>query len=334
MVVAYNAEGSITKLLDRIPDLPEFDTEVLILDDASADSTFEAASSYHAGGRSITVLTNWRNQGYGGNQKIGYHYALKHGFDVVAMLHGDGQYAPECLPELLKPFLEKRADAVFGSRMMRRGGALQGGMPFYKFVGNKILTALQNRLLGLDLSEFHSGYRLYSREALSRIPFELNANDFSFDTEIIIQLARSKARIVELPIPTHYGDEVCHVNGMKYAWQVAKASWQAKLQQMGLFYDPRFDLGETRQYATTNPSSTTPVRTSSPWTARRPVRVCWTWAAVLGTWPEPCAKRGATWSASTSPWTPTVAMRQSSMIWMTACPTWAAAPSTWSFCST
>src|SRR5262249_7816313 len=154
--------------------------------------------------------------------KIGFHYAIRQGFDIVALVHGDGQYAPERLPDLLGPLVSGDADAVFGSRMMSGSNALKGGMPLYKYVGNKILTSIQNRLLHSNLSEFHSGYRLYSVAALRRIPFDRNTNDFHFDTEIIIQFFRAGLRIQELPIPTYYGDEICHVNGMRYAGQVIK----------------------------------------------------------------------------------------------------------------
>ena len=125
-------------------------------------------------------LFNPLNQGYGGNQKIGYHYAISRNFDFVALLHGDGQYAPEVLPDLVRPLKEGRADAVFGSRMMKAGDALRGGMPRYKYVGNRILTNLQNQILGMKLSEFHSGYRVYSVKAISAVPFHRNTNDFHF----------------------------------------------------------------------------------------------------------------------------------------------------------
>lgn len=130
---------------------------------------------------------------------------------------------------------------VFGSRMSERGEALKGGMPLYKFVGNKILTWCQNRVLRASLSEFHSGYRLYSINALRRIPFHLNSNVFDFDTEIIIQLLVARQRIHELPIPTYYGDEICHVNGLAYARDIITASLQARVQEVGLFYDPKYD---------------------------------------------------------------------------------------------
>jgi 2-polyprenyl-3-methyl-5-hydroxy-6-metoxy-1,4-benzoquinol methylase len=244
--VAYNAERTIARTLTRIPPalLARFDVEVLVIDDASSDRTFEAGHDVNRAGVlpfKLTVLTNAVNQGYGGNQKIGFHYAIDQGFDFVALIHGDGQYAPECLPDLIEPLARNGADAVFGSRMLSKRGALSGGMPLYKFAGNRILTFCQNRLLRSSLSEFHSGYRLYSVAALRRIPFDLNSNVFHFDTEIIIQLLIARQRIVELPIPTFYGDEISHVNGLRYAGDVMAATMKARVQEMNLFYDPKFD---------------------------------------------------------------------------------------------
>jgi 2-polyprenyl-3-methyl-5-hydroxy-6-metoxy-1,4-benzoquinol methylase len=160
-------------------------------------------------------------------------------------VHGDGQYAPEELPNLLQPLREGRADAVFGSRMLTRFGALQGGMPLYKFVGNKILTYVQNRMLGTRLSEFHSGYRIYAVKTLEAIPYRLNSNDFHFDTEIIIQLFNARMRIAELPIPTYYGNEICRVNGMKYAKDVFMATLRNVFHRTGLLYQRRFDPNAT-----------------------------------------------------------------------------------------
>jgi glycosyltransferase involved in cell wall biosynthesis/SAM-dependent methyltransferase len=246
LIVAYNAEKTIGQVLARVPLqlAEEYHVEVLVLDDSSQDRTFEQsrdAQREGALGFPLHVLFNPVNQGYGGNQKIGYHFALERGFDFVALVHGDGQYAPECLPDLVRPLRDGEADAVFGSRMLEKGGARRGGMPLYKFLGNRILSAFQNRVLGASLSEFHSGYRVYSVAALGRVPFELNTNDFHFDTEIIIHFMLSRLRIAELPIPTYYGDEICRVNGLKYAWNVTKAVLVARAQQVGLLYDRRFD---------------------------------------------------------------------------------------------
>ncbi len=250
LVVAYNAEKTIQQVLSRIPQ--EFwreGVEVLVIDDFSTDETFRAGREFkrrYQGG-SLRVLRTPENQGYGGNQKLGYRYAIDHGFDFVALVHGDGQYAPEKLPDLLEPLLAGEAEAVFGSRMMEKGAALRGGMPLYKYVGNKILSSVENALLGSKLSEFHSGYRVYSVAALRRIPFERNTNDFHFDTEIIIQLLLAGQRIREVPIPTYYGDEICHVNGLKYAWDVFKAVLRVRFHGMSLLYDRKYDIAPVEQ---------------------------------------------------------------------------------------
>lgn len=245
-VVAYFAEHTIVRVLERVPHvlLDRYAVEILVIDDGSDDKTFAMAqrdSGSAALPFEITVLRNPINQGYGGNQKIGYHYAIRHGFDFVALLHGDGQYAPECLPDLVEPLRRGEADAVFGSRMIHAEDALRGGMPLYKYMGNRLLTRIQNRLLRTHLSEFHSGYRIYSVSALQTIPFERNSNVFHFDTEIIIQLTIAGRRIIEVPIPTYYGDEICRVKGLKYAKDVIKTSLQARLQRANIFYDRRFD---------------------------------------------------------------------------------------------
>jgi glycosyltransferase involved in cell wall biosynthesis len=207
-VIAYYAEATLTSVLERIPRamFDDYDCEVLVVDDASGDRTREIGLAYHRLHPEIamTVLRNQFNQGYGGNQKVGYAFAIREGFDFVAMVHGDGQYAPEELPNLVAPLRDGRADAVFGSRMMTRLGALKGGMPLYKFFGNRILTGAQNSMLGTKLTEFHSGYRVYSVAALKKIPFRLNSNVFHFDTEIIIQLVNAAQRNLEMTIPTYY----------------------------------------------------------------------------------------------------------------------------------
>jgi glycosyltransferase involved in cell wall biosynthesis len=163
-----------------------------------------------------------KNLGYGGNQKNGYRWAIEHDYDIVVLLHGDGQYAPEVIGELIDPLARSEADAVFGSRMMRRGEARRGGMPLYKYVGNKILTAFQNSVAGLDLTEWHSGYRAYSVAALRELGFDGYSDGFNFDTEIILGLADRRLRITEVAIPTFYGDEVCCVNGLAYARDVVR----------------------------------------------------------------------------------------------------------------
>jgi glycosyltransferase involved in cell wall biosynthesis len=245
-IVAYQAEATIEQVLRRIPAGLDAmaEVEILVIDDASTDRTFALAEAMgQADGLPfpLHVRANPANRGYGGNQKIGFRFAIERGFDVVALIHGDGQYAPELLPTLVQPLLDGAADVVMGSRIMTPGGARKGGMPLYKLVGNRVLTALQNRLLGARLSEYHSGYRLYSIAALRRIPFELAADGFHFDTEIIIQLLLAGQRLRELPIPTFYGDEISRVDGLSYAWNVLWSSLQARGHALGLVHDRKFD---------------------------------------------------------------------------------------------
>lgn len=244
-VVAYFAEKTLTWVLERIPAgiFDDFECEILVVDDASGDATYQIGRDYREAhsGMPLTVLRNRYNQGYGGNQKVGYSYAIRNGFDYVALIHGDGQYAPEELPRLMMPLVEGRAEAVFGSRMMDGFGALRGGMPLYKYFGNRILTTAQNALLRTSLSEFHSGYRVYSVAGLERIHFELNTNDFHFDTQIINQLLNAEARIVELPIPTYYGDEISRVNGIRYAANVMISTISNAFHRAGLLQQKRLD---------------------------------------------------------------------------------------------
>ena len=197
LVVAYNAASTLAKTLDRIPDDVRGDIEeVIVSDDHSQDSTYLVGLGYQQVSElPITLIRQTTNLGYGGNQKAVYNLAIEHGLDIVVMLHGDGQYAPESMPDLLGPLLSGEADAVFGSRIMIKGAAREGGMPMYKYVGNRILSKFENAALGTDLTEFHSGYRAYSVEALKRIPFEQNSDGFNFDTQIIIQLHDAGMRI-------------------------------------------------------------------------------------------------------------------------------------------
>ncbi len=251
LIVVYNHEKFIEKVLNRIDEnlTSKFDVEVLINDDSSTDQTFDIIKSYVDNNNKpfkYTILSNPVNQGYGGNQKIGFQYAIKNNFDYIALVHGDGQYAPEYLEKLVEPLKSEEATLVWGSRMINKNGALKGGMPVYKFVGNKILTFYQNLLFKTRFSEFHSGYRVYSVSALKEIPFNLNANDHSFDNEIIVQFLISKQKIKEVAIPTYYGDEISYVNGLKYAFQVFLINLKAKSQQIGIFYDRKFDCSEKK----------------------------------------------------------------------------------------
>ncbi len=227
LVVTYNAVTTLKSVLKRIPPAVwENVEEVVVFDDASADATFDLAIGIKAvlDVPKLRVLQHPRNLGYGGNQKAGYRYFIERGFDICVLLHGDGQYAPEMLAQMYAPLVRGDAAAVFGSRMMAtHGGPLRGGMPLYKYAGNKILTAFENAALGMHLTEFHSGYRAYSLHALAEIDFSRMTNDFHFDTEIIIKLHHQKFEIREVPIPTYYGTELCYVDGLRYAADVFRA---------------------------------------------------------------------------------------------------------------
>jgi glycosyltransferase involved in cell wall biosynthesis len=237
LVVAYNASSTLASVLDRIPrDFMPRISRILVNDDFSADSTYLVGLGYQQLEPSVPleVIRQPRNLGYGGNQKAGYRWAIEHDLDIVVLLHGDGQYAPELLPDIVAPLEREECDAVFGSRMLEKGAARRGGMPAYKFLGNRVLTAFENKVAGLDLSEWHSGYRAYSVRALSEVPFERNSDGFSFDTEIILQLHEAGHRIKEVPIPTYYGDEICYVNGMAYARDVARDVLRYRAQKAGI----------------------------------------------------------------------------------------------------
>jgi glycosyltransferase involved in cell wall biosynthesis len=222
LVVAYNAQDTLKTVLDRIPEsfIPDIST-VLVCDDASTDATTAVVNEYMVRSRlPITVITHPINRGYGGNQKFGYQWAIDHNVDIVILLHGDGQYAPEELPRIAAPLADGSADVVFGSRMLNRRNARTGGMPLYKYVGNICLTTVQNWLVGTSLSEWHSGYRAYRVSSLRGVDFQRNSDEFDFDTQIILQMIATRQRITEIEIPTFYGEEISHVNSVKYGLQI------------------------------------------------------------------------------------------------------------------
>lgn len=236
LVVAYNAATTLARVLDRIPrDFAHRIAEVLVSDDGSQDSTYLVGMGYRQvrDDLPLTVIKQPKNLGYGGNQKVGYEWAIEKKLDIVVLLHGDGQYAPELLPEMVAPLENGSCDAVFGSRMLEPGAARKGGMPLYKYLGNRVLTRFENALTGAELSEWHSGYRAYSVAALKEIPFVRNSNGFDFDTQIILQFLEAGKRISEIPIPTYYGDEVCYVNGLGYAKDISRHALKYRLQRAG-----------------------------------------------------------------------------------------------------
>ena len=246
-VVAYNAEKKVLSVLKRIPDwIFKNLYEIYVIDDSSTDDTFEklTASRLPEDSPPFHIYKTPYNLGYGGNQKMGYRYAVKKKIDIVILLHGDGQYAPESMPLILEQYAntENQPDAVFGTRFGITGHPLKGGMPLYKWIGNRILTFIQNKLAGTSMTEMHSGYRSYKCACLKKLPFALNSNDFHFDAEIILQHLAAGYTIKEVDIPTYYGDEICHVNGIKYAWNCVKTFIKFRLMQIEIFYDPKFDI--------------------------------------------------------------------------------------------
>lgn len=227
VIVAYNAEHTIESVLDRIPGPVATQVgAILVSDDASADGTVDAALRW--AGRHphvpVEVVRQPRNLGYGGNQKFCYRWATGRGFAHAVMIHGDGQYAPELVLSMVEPLLDGRARVVFGSRMIAPGAARRGGMPRYKWVGNRLLTSFQNAVVGLRLSEWHTGYRAYTLSALAELDLDAMSDGFDFDTEIILGFADTledaRHDVVEIAVPTFYGDEKCHVNGLRYALEV------------------------------------------------------------------------------------------------------------------
>jgi glycosyltransferase involved in cell wall biosynthesis len=245
-VVAHRAEATLVRVLDQIPaEVSErYDVHTLVIDDGSSDDTFGAGLSWaaHRDGSRVSVLQNPRPNGYGGNLKLGFEYAIAEGFDVVVLLHGDGKYAPSALPEMIRPIAAQEADVVIGTRFSP--GAPRGErMPLHRELANRSLTWLQNRLLGSRFSDFHCAYRAYSVSALRRIPFRYATDELHIESELLIQLLRSECRIVEVPVPAyHGGSELGYPRGIAYAWRSLASTLASLLDSVGIKYRRKFDL--------------------------------------------------------------------------------------------
>jgi len=232
---AYNAEKTLERTLDDIP--RDSVDEIVLVDDHSRDRTVEVAR-----GLGLRVLVHEKNRGYGGNQKTCYREALGLGGDIMVMVHPDHQYDPTVIPQLITPLLRNECDAVFGSRMLG-GRPLEGGMPKWKYLGNIFLTALENATFYMYLTEYHSGLRAYSRRYLETVKFELNSDDFVFDSEIIAQGVIHGMRIREIPITTRYFQEASKIGFLRsvvYGLSILRTLVKFKLHKKGIIRSAQF----------------------------------------------------------------------------------------------
>jgi glycosyltransferase involved in cell wall biosynthesis len=232
---AYNAEKTLERTFDDIP--RDWVDVIILVDDGSRDRTVEIAHSL-----GLRVFVHEKNRGYGGNQKTCYGEALKLGGDIMVMVHPDHQYDPAVIPQLITPLLNDECDAVFGSRMLG-GRPLEGGMPKWKYLGNIFLTALENATFYMYLTEYHSGLRAYSRRYLETVRFDLNSDDFVFDSEIIAQGVIHNLRIREIPITTRYFEEASKIGFLRsvvYGLSIIKTLVKFKLHKKGIIRSAQF----------------------------------------------------------------------------------------------
>ena len=222
LMPAYNAALTVSAVFDRIPDsVDSLIHRYVVVDDGSTDDTALAVEGVERCSSRIDLLRHKENRGYGAAVKTLLDHAQAHGADICVVVHADGQYPPEMIPLLSAPLRENRADMVQGSRLLG-GGALDGGMPLYKYLGNRFLTFLENRAFGFDLAEYHSGYMLYHRRALKAIAYRRFSDSFDFDLEMLVASGILDLRLQELAIPTRYGDEVSHLNPFRYGLDVLR----------------------------------------------------------------------------------------------------------------
>jgi glycosyltransferase involved in cell wall biosynthesis len=234
---ARNAARTLHATFSAIP--TDVVNEVILVDDKSTDNTVELARDLP-----LHVIWHPHNVGYGGNQKTCYLEALQRNADVVVMLHPDGQYEPELIPDLIAPIVDGRADLVLGSRLAEPGMARAGGMPRYKLIANRALTAIENRALHTSLSEMHTGYRAYSRRLLLTVPFLRNALDFSFDSELLLQAAHFGFRIAEVPARTRYFDDASSISvgaASVYGLKTLGAVARLMLHRRGIVRSRKFE---------------------------------------------------------------------------------------------
>lgn len=229
---AYNAALTLERTYQEIPH--DIVDEVVLVDDASSDETLEV-------GRKLGIkhlIRHENNKGYGGNQKTCYNKALSLGADIVIMLHPDYQYTPKLIPAMVTLIASGLYPVVLGSRILGKG-ALKGGMPYHKFISNRILTFIQNILLNEKLSEYHTGYRAYSREVLELINYPENSDNFVFDNQVLSQIIFHRFSIAEITCPTKYFEEASSINfynSVRYGMGVLKVSILHRLQKWGIIH--------------------------------------------------------------------------------------------------
>lgn len=202
---AYNAAKTLKQTVEAIP-INTVD-KIIVVDDGSSDKTVKVANNL-----GLTVVTHPMNRGYGSNQKTCYTLALSAGADIIVMIHPDYQYDSSLTRELVNPLIQKRFDVMLGTRIRSRVEALDGGMPKYKYLGNRFLTLIENVVLGLNLSEYHTGYRAYRRSYLQKLPFHRYDDDFIFDQQILFGMIKLGATIGEIPVPVRYFPEASSIN--------------------------------------------------------------------------------------------------------------------------
>ena len=230
---AYNAGATVEKVFARIPEQARDRIErYVVVNDGSTDDTGQALDRLRAEFPNLVILQHDKNRGYGAAEKTLLNYGVKEKAKVVILLHSDGQYSPEKIPDLLNPLDENRADMVQGSRILN-GGALKGGMPIYKFVANKGLTALENWAFGMKLAEYHSGYMVYSQKCLIEIPFNKFSDSFDFDLEMMVMAKIKGLRIAEIAIPTIYADEISHLKPVQYGINILSVIFAYKSGKYG-----------------------------------------------------------------------------------------------------
>lgn len=219
---AYNAGKTIEWVFSRIPKdfLPKV-YRFIVVNDGSTDDTAQKLEVLKKRYKKVSVLTHPSNRGYGQAQKTGFSEALRLGADVSVVLHSDGQYPPEKLPDIAKCMIEKGADVVVGSRMLG-GNVLKGGMPLHRYIGNRILTAVENLAYGTNVAEYHTGFMAYSGRALREIPFMKLGDTFHWDGEMVIVASKKKMKIGQIPIPTYYGNEKSYLKSFSYGLDVLK----------------------------------------------------------------------------------------------------------------